>query len=54
MNNQIEKSRKYFVFASLAVFILSLTQTAITYNDFDGQKTYGTYFRLLERRWEFE
>lgn len=46
-NNSIIKAlenlkaiKKYTLLISLLVFIISLTQTAITYHDYDGQKTH--------------
>ncbi|WP_176464527.1 hypothetical protein [Flectobacillus sp. BAB-3569] len=42
-DNKLLKVKTYFSIISLTVFILSLTQTALTYNDFDGQKTHSSF-----------
>ena len=42
-DNKLFKVKTYFLIISLTVFILSLTQTALTYNDFDGQKTQSSF-----------
>lgn len=46
-DNKLLKVKTYFLIISLTVFILSLTQTALTYNDFDGQKTHSSFALLL-------
>jgi hypothetical protein len=44
---KMKKIGVYVLIISLAVFIISLTQTALTYNDFDGQKTYSSISLLF-------
>ena len=41
------KIRNYILVLSLTVYIISLTQNAITYNDFDGQKTDSSILLLF-------
>jgi len=41
------KIKNYFLFLSLLVFIVSLTQKALTYNDFDGQKIHSSVSLLF-------
>jgi hypothetical protein len=52
-SNKLLKVKTYFLIISLTVFILSLTQTALTYNDFDGQKTHSSFALLLMGGWQF-
>jgi hypothetical protein len=40
LNKNLSTTKKYIVLISLFLFIASLTQTAITYHDYDGQKTH--------------
>ena len=42
INNKLTKTRNYSILFSLAVFIVSLTQTALTYNDFKGQASHSS------------
>lgn len=47
MNKKTNKIRTYVLLISLSVFITSLTQTGLTYNDFDGYKTYSSISLLF-------
>ena len=47
MDNKINKIKTYVSLISLTVFIVSLTQTALTYNDFDGQKIHSSLSLLF-------
>lgn len=47
MDNKLNKIKTYVILISLAIFIVSLTQTALTYNDFDGQKTHSSLSLLF-------
>ena len=47
MNYKINKIKTYVSLISLTVFIISLTQTALTYNDFDGQKIHSSLSLLF-------
>ena len=47
MDKKINKIKTYILLISLTVFIVSLTQTALTYNDFDGQKTHSSLSLLF-------
>jgi hypothetical protein len=46
-DNNSDKIRNYILALCLTVYIISLTQTAITYNDFDGQKTHSSISLLF-------
>ncbi len=47
MDNKLNKIKTYVSLISLTVFIVSLTQTALTYNDFDGQKIHSSLSLLF-------
>ena len=47
MDIKLNKIKIYVLLISLTVFIVSLTQTALTYNDFDGQKIHSSISLLL-------
>ena len=47
LDNKINKIKTYVSLISLTVFIVSLTQTALTYNDFDGQKIHSSLSLLF-------
>ena len=47
VDNKINKIKTYVSLISLTVFIVSLTQTALTYNDFDGQKIHSSLSLLF-------
>jgi len=40
LNTNLTSLKRYILLISLLVFIISLTQTAITYHDYDGTKTH--------------
>jgi hypothetical protein len=46
-NRKLDKAKAYFVVASVTIFAFSLTQTALTYNDFDGLKTHSSLSLLI-------
>jgi hypothetical protein len=47
LDNKLNKIKTYVSLISLTVFIVSLTQTALTYNDFDGQKIHSSLSLLF-------
>jgi hypothetical protein len=47
VDNKINKIKTYVSLISLTVFIVSLTQSALTYNDFDGQKIHSSLSLLF-------
>ena len=47
LDNKLNKIKTYILLISLTVFVVSLTQTALTYNDFDGQKIHSSVSLLL-------
>ena len=47
LDNKLNKIKTYVLLISLTVFIVSLTQTALTYNDFDGQKMHSSISLLF-------
>lgn len=47
MDNKRNRIKTYVLLISLVVFIVSLTQTALTYNDIDGQKTHSSISLLF-------
>jgi hypothetical protein len=40
LNTNLTALKRYIILISLLIFIISLTQTAITYHDYDGTKTH--------------
>ncbi|AYB33937.1 hypothetical protein [Chryseolinea soli] len=47
MERKLKRVKIYSILLSLALYILSLTQTALTYDDFDGRKTHSSLSVLL-------
>lgn len=47
MNNKINKIKTRISLISIIIFIISLTQNALTYNDFDGQKIHSSISLLF-------
>ena len=47
LDNNLNKIKINVLLISLTVFIVSLTQTALTYNDLDGQKTHSSLSLLF-------
>lgn len=47
LNNKLNKIKTYVIVLSLTVFIISLTQTAVVYKDFDGQKIHSSISLLF-------
>lgn len=47
LDKKLNKIKTYVLIISLTVFIVSLTQTALTYNDFDGQKIHSSLSLLF-------
>lgn len=47
LDSKLNKIKTYVLLISLTVFIVSLTQTALTYNDFDGQKMHSSISLLF-------
>jgi hypothetical protein len=46
-NNNLNKVRSYFLIGSGIIFLVSLTQPALTYQDFDGPKTHSSVSLLF-------
>ena len=44
---QLDPLKTFILLVSLALYMVSLTQTAITYNDYDGQKTLSSLSLLM-------
>jgi hypothetical protein len=46
-NNNLGRVKSWFLIISVTVFFISLTQTALTYKDFDGLKTHSSVSLLF-------
>lgn len=47
MDKRINKIKTFFLIISLTIFIVSLTQNALSYFDFDGLKTHSSFSLLI-------